>query len=146
MIILFRPWTNVVSYMYFARRNNCMIWLLGEIYTSEATGSDETGDGSQEKPFKTILRVSLSIIKLSASMVDKINFQFTSFHYLPTYFFSQAMKHAEQEPFPPIYVDSKKENEVCINRVGNVDILMVKTSSVNLVEIILRNIQWFYIN
>lgn len=51
---------------------------LGEIYTSEATGNDETGDGSQEKPFKTILR---------------------------------AMKHAEQEPFPPIYVDSKKENE-----------------------------------
>lgn len=52
------------------------------------------------------------------------------------------MKHAEQEPFPPIYVDSKKENEVCIlNRVGNVDILMVKTISVNLVEIILRNIQ-----
>lgn len=51
------------------------------------------------------------------------------------------MKHAEQEPFPPIYVDSKKENEVCINRVGNVDILMVKTSSVNLVEIILRNIR-----
>lgn len=75
-------------------------------------------------------------------MVDKINFQFTSFHYLPTVvFFSQAMKHAEQEPFPPIYVDSKKENEVCINRVGNVDILMVKTSSVNLVEIILRNIR-----
>lgn len=51
------------------------------------------------------------------------------------------MKHAEQEPFPPIYVDSKKENEVCIYRVGNVDILMVKTSSVNLVEIILRNIR-----
>lgn len=36
------------------------------------------------------------------------------------------MKHAEQEPFPPIYVDSKKENEVCIHRVGNVDILTVK--------------------
>lgn len=50
------------------------------------------------------------------------------------------MKHAEQEPFPPIYVDSKKENEVCIYRVGNVDILTVKTNYVNLVEIILRNI------
>lgn len=72
-------------------------------------------------------------------MVDKMNFQFTSFHYLPTVF-SKAMKHAEQEPFPPIYVDSKKENEVCIYRVGNVDILTVKTNYVNLVEIILRNI------
>lgn len=52
------------------------------------------------------------------------------------------MKHAEQEPFPPIYVDSKKENEVCIYRVGNVDILTgtVKTNYVNLVEIILQNI------
>lgn len=50
------------------------------------------------------------------------------------------MKHAEQEPFPPIYVDSKKENEVGIYRVGNVDILTVKTNYVNLVEIILRNI------
>ncbi|XP_022330665.2 asparagine--tRNA ligase, cytoplasmic-like [Crassostrea virginica] len=51
---------------------------LSEIYTSESTGNDETGDGTQEKPFQTILR---------------------------------AMKFAEQEPFPPIYVDSKKENE-----------------------------------
>nr|XP_022330665.1 asparagine--tRNA ligase, cytoplasmic-like [Crassostrea virginica] len=51
---------------------------LSEIYTSESTGNDESGDGTQEKPFQTILR---------------------------------AMKFAEQEPFPPIYVDSKKENE-----------------------------------
>lgn len=28
----------------------------GEIYTSEKNGSDETGDGSQEKPFKSILQ------------------------------------------------------------------------------------------
>ncbi|XP_062583544.1 asparagine--tRNA ligase, cytoplasmic-like [Saccostrea cucullata] len=51
---------------------------IGEIYTSETTGNDDTGDGTKEKPFKTILR---------------------------------AMKQAGQEPFPPIYVDSKKENE-----------------------------------
>lgn len=48
----------------------------GEIYTSEKTGNDETGDGSEKTPFKTILR---------------------------------AMKHAQKEPFPPIYVDSKDE-------------------------------------
>lgn len=40
-------------------------------------------------------------------------------------------------------MDSKKENEVCIsvNRVGNVDIFMVKISFVNFVEIIFRNIR-----
>lgn len=29
---------------------------LGEIYTSESTGSDETGDGSADKPFKSVLQ------------------------------------------------------------------------------------------
>lgn len=47
-----------------------------EIYTSDKTGSDETGTGTEAAPFKTILR---------------------------------AMKHAGQEPFPTIYVDSKDE-------------------------------------
>lgn len=47
------------------------------IYTSEKTGSDETGDGSESKPFKSVL---------------------------------QAMRHAKLEPFPPIFVDSKKED------------------------------------
>lgn len=28
----------------------------GEIYTSEKNGSDEAGNGSQDKPFKTILQ------------------------------------------------------------------------------------------
>jgi len=30
--------------------------LTGAIYTSEKTGSDETGDGSEAKPFKTVAR------------------------------------------------------------------------------------------
>lgn len=30
--------------------------FLGEIYTSDKTGSDEAGDGTAEKPFKTILQ------------------------------------------------------------------------------------------
>lgn len=46
MIILFRLWINVVFYMYFVRRNNCMIWFVGEIYILEVIGSDEIGDGS----------------------------------------------------------------------------------------------------
>lgn len=29
---------------------------LGEIYTSDSTGSDETGDGTAEKPFKSVLQ------------------------------------------------------------------------------------------
>ena len=32
-----------------------------ELYTSEKTGSDERGDGSEAKPFKTILRVRLRV-------------------------------------------------------------------------------------
>ncbi|XP_058802361.1 asparagine--tRNA ligase, cytoplasmic [Phymastichus coffea] len=51
---------------------------IGPIYTSEKTGSDENGDGSEAKPFKTIL---------------------------------QAMRHAEKEPFPEIYQDSKEEGK-----------------------------------
>ncbi|XP_003742548.1 asparagine--tRNA ligase, cytoplasmic [Galendromus occidentalis] len=47
------------------------------IYTSEKNGNDETGDGSQENPFKTVL---------------------------------QAMRSAKQEPFPPIFVDGKKDD------------------------------------
>lgn len=31
-------------------------FILGELFTSEKKGNDETGDGSKEKPFKTILQ------------------------------------------------------------------------------------------
>ena len=30
--------------------------IAGEIYTSEKRGSDETGDGSDKNPFKTVLQ------------------------------------------------------------------------------------------
>lgn len=50
---------------------------IGEVYVSEK-GDDESGDGLETKPFKTIL---------------------------------QAMRHAGQEPFPPIYVDSKSPDQ-----------------------------------
>lgn len=45
------------------------------IYTSEQNGNDETGDGTESKPFKSVL---------------------------------QAMRKAESEPFPIIYVDGKE--------------------------------------
>ena len=32
--------------------------ILDTIYTSESFGSDESGDGSEAKPFKTVLQVS----------------------------------------------------------------------------------------
>lgn len=53
--------------------------ISANVYTSDRFGSDETGDGSENKPFKTIL---------------------------------QAMRFLSIEPFPPIYVDSKVEEEV----------------------------------
>lgn len=34
----------------------CVRFVLGEIYTSDKRGSDENGDGSESKPFKTILQ------------------------------------------------------------------------------------------
>jgi len=34
----------------------------GELYTSDVDGSDECGDGTEQKPFKTILQVSLFIM------------------------------------------------------------------------------------
>jgi len=30
--------------------------ILGELFTSEKYGNDESGDGSESKPFKTVLR------------------------------------------------------------------------------------------
>ena len=33
-------------------------FIAGEIYTSESTGSDESGEGTAEKPFKTVLQVN----------------------------------------------------------------------------------------
>ena len=35
----------------------CLTYLAGAIYTSESNGNDETGDGSESKPFKTALKV-----------------------------------------------------------------------------------------
>ena len=32
------------------------VFILAELYTSDKTGSDESGDGSDAKPFKTILQ------------------------------------------------------------------------------------------
>ena len=75
----------------------------GELYTSEKTGSDENGDGTQDKPFKTVL---------------------------------EALRRAEKEPFPAIFVDGKTEGKVHYN--------LVLTSVVQ-GTIDLRNFQtWVY--
>lgn len=37
----------------------CFLYIAGEIYTSDSLGSDETGDGSAEKPFKSVLQVNM---------------------------------------------------------------------------------------
>lgn len=51
----------------------------GELYTSEKHGSDESGDGTQEKPFKTVL---------------------------------EALRRAQQEPYPTVFVDGKSDEKV----------------------------------
>ena len=38
--------------------NKWSLFILAEIYTSEKDGSDETGSGTQDQPFKTILKVT----------------------------------------------------------------------------------------
>lgn len=38
--------------------------LIGEIYVSAKEGSDEDGDGTMEKPFKTALKVNFSGVGL----------------------------------------------------------------------------------
>ncbi|ODN03533.1 Asparagine--tRNA ligase, cytoplasmic [Orchesella cincta] len=50
-----------------------------KVYTSEKRGSDENGDGSEAKPFKTVL---------------------------------QALRSAEKEPWPTIFVDAKEDGKV----------------------------------
>jgi len=40
-----------------------------EIYTSESSGSDETGDGSKDNPFKTVLQVQ-SVVNIQSSNAD----------------------------------------------------------------------------
>ena len=34
-----------------------MFYITEALYTSEKEGNDETGDGSEQKPYKTILQV-----------------------------------------------------------------------------------------
>lgn len=55
------------------------------MYTSEKRGSDETGDGSEAKPFKSVLA---------------------------------ALKQAEKEPWPQIFVDPKEKAEGQPNQEG----------------------------
>lgn len=34
----------------------CPVFIAAELYTSDKNGSDESGDGSEAKPFRTILQ------------------------------------------------------------------------------------------
>jgi hypothetical protein len=34
----------------------CHVFIAAELYTSDKNGSDESGDGSEAKPFRTILQ------------------------------------------------------------------------------------------
>ena len=46
-----------VTHQIFIEQISCIPYVfLDEIYTSEKHGSDEHGDGTEQKPFKTILQ------------------------------------------------------------------------------------------
>ena len=59
-----------------------VILYAGEIYTSEKYGSDESGDGTSEKPFKTILHAMqyhgqepFPVIYVDGKSDDKVDLQ-----------------------------------------------------------------------
>ncbi|CAI8022550.1 Asparagine--tRNA ligase, cytoplasmic [Geodia barretti] len=64
------------------------------LYTSEK-GSDETGAGTEDQPFLTLLRVSVRGYYSPESKSVSL----------------QAMREAGKEPFPKFYTDSKQEGE-----------------------------------
>jgi asparaginyl-tRNA synthetase len=64
------------------------------LYISEK-GSDETGAGTEDQPFLTLLRVSVRGYYSPESKSVSL----------------QAMREAGKEPFPKFYTDSKQEGE-----------------------------------
>lgn len=76
--------------------------LTGALYTSELTGSDETGDGTESKPFKT------------AAHVFKIKNYF--YFFLNTFLkYIKALRHSgDVEHFSKILVDAKDQTKVDI--------------------------------
>ena len=75
------------------------------MYTSEKLGSDETGSGTETKPFKTVLKVK-----------NVYDFDYVT---NPNVCIYQALNHFGKgelcENFPTIYVDSKDEDKVIKN-------------------------------
>ncbi len=65
-------WAEIKIFMFFFKLFYFENWTISlnlafsaEIYTSEKKGSDEFGEGTQEKPFKSILQVShLSVVSI----------------------------------------------------------------------------------
>lgn len=51
-----RPHIKIITFTEHVCKILIFYFISGEIYTSEKNGSDETGDGSEAKPFKTILQ------------------------------------------------------------------------------------------
>jgi asparaginyl-tRNA synthetase len=58
--------------------------ILAELYTSDKTGSDESGDGSEARPFKTILQAMrhaskepFPVIYVDAKEQGQVNKMFT---------------------------------------------------------------------
>lgn len=111
------------------------IFFPGEVYVSDKTGSDQDGDGTEQKPFKTPLKVNdhFALMLFCSITVQVFTFQDLmfrgekkqkSYQYLLNWLILatsqctmsnqslQALMFAGKEPFPTIYVDSQKEGEV----------------------------------
>ena len=87
---------------------------LEPVYTSQA-GSDESGEGTQDKPYETILRVSQCILLVGCPVCAVLDTreggvygdQFIQLMPIP-----QAMEFIGGEPSRAVMVDSKVEGEV----------------------------------
>ena len=57
--------------MWLGQNYFVKFFFVATIYTSEKTGCDESGDGSEIKPFKTVIQVNLIwLISISNVLLD----------------------------------------------------------------------------
>lgn len=90
-------WAGGMSLLLSVNNDNVHV---DPLYVSES-GSDESGRGTKDQPFKTILQVSRS----QRCMWREVTLSLGGH--------CQAMRLVGKEPFPMIFVDSKTEGEVC---------------------------------
>lgn len=80
----------------------------GALYCSEVNGNDETGDGTEQKPFKTAIQVILWPLKFQKYFLCHLKIN-------KFLLIKKALKHSgDVENFSKILVDSKDEKKVSL--------------------------------